>query len=55
LPLHVGRLRTDVHVPERNVFNLVIELGSLVEETRSEFGVAGLLGEPQERGRLPEK
>ena len=54
LPLHVGRLRTDVHVLERNVFNLVIELGSLVEETRSEFGVAGLLGEPQERGRLPE-
>ena len=38
-----------------NVFNLVIELGSLVEETSSEFGVAGLLGEPQERGRLPEK
>src|SRR3982074_530786 len=55
LPLHVGRLRTDVHVLERNVFNLVIELGSLVEETSSEFGVAGLLGEPQERGRLLEK
>ena len=52
LPLHVGRLRTDVHVLERNVFNLVIELGSLVEETRSEFGVGGLLGEPQERGPL---
>ena len=33
----------------------VIELGSLVEETRSEFGVAGLLGESQGRGRLPEK
>jgi hypothetical protein len=45
-------LRTDVHVLERNVFNLVIELGSLVEETRSEFGVGGLLGEPQERGPL---
>src|ERR1700676_329823 len=53
--LHVGRLRTNVHVLEQNVFNLVIELGSLVEETSSEFGVAGLLGEPQERGRLPEK
>src|SRR3954469_1179057 len=52
LPLHVGRLRTDVHILERNVFNL---LGSLVEETRSKFGVACLLGEQQERGRLPEK
>src|SRR4030088_505256 len=53
LPLHVGRLRTDVHVLEQTCSTL--SLSSAAEETRSEFGVASLLGEPQERGRLPEK
>ena len=32
-----------------------LSLSSAAEETRSEFGVASLLGKPQERGRLPEK
>src|SRR5882757_1571023 len=54
LPLHVGRLHGRPCFG-RNVTNLVIELGSFVERPTAVFGVAGLLGEPRERGRLHEK